>query len=175
MSMCRSLLLCCWKRVFAMTSAFSWQNSISLCPASFRIPRPNLPVTPGTSSLPTSQTRYLVPCASCLLVMPTSCQFAQLDSLEYLIFLMLRISFTLFHWLCHSLRLSTLNSWKNSRLFWLTGGSLWPEFVLCLKLYCIDLQDHCHWSIILFISMYYSIFHGILCTKHVYDTCYSFV
>ena len=36
-----------------MTSAFSWQNSISLCPASFRIPRPNLPVTPGASCLPT--------------------------------------------------------------------------------------------------------------------------
>ena len=36
-----------------MTSAFSWQNSISLCPASFRIPRPNLPVTPGVSCLPT--------------------------------------------------------------------------------------------------------------------------
>ena len=36
-----------------MTSAFSWQNSISLCPASFRIPWPNLPVTPGVSSLPT--------------------------------------------------------------------------------------------------------------------------
>ena len=32
-----------------MTSAFSWQNSISLCPASVRIPRPNLPVTPGVS------------------------------------------------------------------------------------------------------------------------------
>ena len=48
MSMC-SLLLCCWKRVFAMISAFSWQNSISLCPASFRIPRPNLPVTPSVS------------------------------------------------------------------------------------------------------------------------------
>ena len=30
-----------------MTSVFSWQNSISLCPASFHIPRPNLPVTPG--------------------------------------------------------------------------------------------------------------------------------
>ena len=27
MSMCR--VLCCWKRVFAMTSAFSWQNSVS--------------------------------------------------------------------------------------------------------------------------------------------------
>ena len=32
-----------------MTSAFSWQNSISLCPASFRILRPDLPVTPGVS------------------------------------------------------------------------------------------------------------------------------
>ena len=47
------LLLCYWKRVFAMTSAFSWQNSISLCPASFHIPRPNLPVTPDVSWLPT--------------------------------------------------------------------------------------------------------------------------
>ena len=36
-----------------MTSAFSWQNSISLRPASFCIPRTNLPVTPGDSSLPT--------------------------------------------------------------------------------------------------------------------------
>ena len=30
-----------------MTSAFSWQNSISLCPASFHIPRP---VNPGVSN-----------------------------------------------------------------------------------------------------------------------------
>ena len=30
-----------------MTSIFSWQNSISLSPASFYTPRPNLPVTPG--------------------------------------------------------------------------------------------------------------------------------
>ena len=30
-----------------------WQNSISLCPASFRISRPNLPITPGVSWLPT--------------------------------------------------------------------------------------------------------------------------
>ena len=48
MSMC-SCLLCSWKRVFAMTSACSWQNSVNLCPASFCIPRPNLPVTPGIS------------------------------------------------------------------------------------------------------------------------------
>ena len=52
MSMC-SLFLCCWKRVFAMTSVFSSQNSISLCPALFCTPRPNLPVTPGVSWLPT--------------------------------------------------------------------------------------------------------------------------
>ena len=31
MSMCRVFLLfCCWKRVFSMTSAFSWKNSVSL-------------------------------------------------------------------------------------------------------------------------------------------------
>ena len=43
----------CWKRVFAMTSVFSWPNSISLCPALFCTPRPSLPVTPGVSWLPT--------------------------------------------------------------------------------------------------------------------------
>ena len=37
MSMCRVMF--CWRRVFAMTSAFSWQNSVILCPASFCIPR----------------------------------------------------------------------------------------------------------------------------------------
>ena len=51
MPMCWSLLLCCWKRVFAMTSVFSWQNSISLCPASFCTPRPNMPISPGISWL----------------------------------------------------------------------------------------------------------------------------
>ena len=52
MSMCR-VFSCCWKIVSAITSVFSWQNSISLCPASFCTPRPNLPVTPGASWLPT--------------------------------------------------------------------------------------------------------------------------
>ena len=46
-----SCLLCCWKRVLAMTSVFSWQNSLSLCPASFCAQRPNLPITPGISWL----------------------------------------------------------------------------------------------------------------------------
>ena len=36
-----------------MTSVLSWQNSVSLCPASFCTPRPNLPVTPSISRLPT--------------------------------------------------------------------------------------------------------------------------
>ena len=39
---CVDLLLFCWKRVFTMTSAFSWQNSVSLCPALFFTPRSNL-------------------------------------------------------------------------------------------------------------------------------------
>ena len=34
-----------------MTSVFSWQNSVNLCPASFWTPGPNLPVTPGISWL----------------------------------------------------------------------------------------------------------------------------
>ena len=37
------------KEGVAMTSAFSWQKSVSLCPASFCTPNPNLPVTPGIS------------------------------------------------------------------------------------------------------------------------------
>ena len=36
-----------------MTSVFSWQNSVSLCCASFYNPRRNLPVAPGISCLPT--------------------------------------------------------------------------------------------------------------------------
>ena len=36
-----------------MTSVFSWQNSISLCPASFCTSKPSFPVTPGVSFLPT--------------------------------------------------------------------------------------------------------------------------
>ena len=48
MSMCRAFSF--WKRVFGMTSVFSWQ---SLWPASFCSPRSNLPVTPGFSWLPT--------------------------------------------------------------------------------------------------------------------------
>ena len=39
--------------MFDITSVFSWQSSISLCSASFGTPRPNLPVPPGVSWLPT--------------------------------------------------------------------------------------------------------------------------
>ena len=51
---CVESLLFCWKRVFAMTSVFSWQNSVSIRPASLCTPRPNLPVIPGITWLPTS-------------------------------------------------------------------------------------------------------------------------
>ena len=53
MSMCRVVSYVCWRRVFAMTSTFSWKNSFSLCPVSFYTLRPNFPVTPGISWLPT--------------------------------------------------------------------------------------------------------------------------
>ena len=52
MSMC-NVFSCVVGRVFSMTSVFSWQNSVSLWPASFFTPRPNLPVIPGISWLPT--------------------------------------------------------------------------------------------------------------------------
>jgi len=49
-----------------MTSVFSWQNSISLCPASFCTPRPNLPVTQGVSWLPTFAFQTLIMKSTCL-------------------------------------------------------------------------------------------------------------
>ena len=52
MSMCK-VASCVVEKGFAMTSAFSWQNSASFYPASFCSLRPNLPVTPGISWLPT--------------------------------------------------------------------------------------------------------------------------
>ena len=36
-----------------MISVFSWQNSVSLCPASFCTPRPNLAAALAVSCLPT--------------------------------------------------------------------------------------------------------------------------
>ena len=60
MSMCRVFSCVVGKRVFTMTSAFSWQNSVSLCPASFCTPRPNLPVTLGISWLPTFAFQSLI-------------------------------------------------------------------------------------------------------------------
>ena len=44
---CIQLSLVFLKKVFVMTHVFSCQNSFSLSPASFRTPRPNLPVTSG--------------------------------------------------------------------------------------------------------------------------------
>ena len=48
----QSCLLCCWRSVFAMTSAFSWQSSVSLCLASFCILSPNVLVIAPISWLP---------------------------------------------------------------------------------------------------------------------------
>ena len=47
--LCRALSLL--PSIFASMSVFSWQNSISLCPASFCTPRPNLPFKNHFSSV----------------------------------------------------------------------------------------------------------------------------
>ena len=52
MSMYRIVSWVVGKGCFAMTSVSSWQNSVSLCLASFCTPSPNLPVTPGRSCFP---------------------------------------------------------------------------------------------------------------------------
>ena len=53
MSMCRVVSYAVGRRCFLWPVCFSWQNSVSLCPASFCSPRPNFPVTPCISWLPT--------------------------------------------------------------------------------------------------------------------------
>ena len=50
------------KRVFTMTSVFSWQNSIRLCPASFCTPRPNLSYL--LTNLPIGLTDWTTPPAT---------------------------------------------------------------------------------------------------------------
>ena len=56
-----------------MTSAFSWQNSTSLYPASFCTTRPNLPVTLGVSWLPIFAFQSLAAAAKLLQSCPTLC------------------------------------------------------------------------------------------------------
>ena len=56
-----------------MTSMFSWQNSDSLCPASFCTPRPNLAVIPDVSWLPTFAFQSAVAAAKPLQSCPTLC------------------------------------------------------------------------------------------------------
>ena len=53
MFMCRVGFGVVGKRGFVVISMFSWQNSVSLWPASFGTPRSNLPITPGIFWCPT--------------------------------------------------------------------------------------------------------------------------
>ena len=57
MCMCRVFSCVVGRGCLLMTNAFSWQNSVSLWPASFCTPRPNLPVAPGISWLPTFESQ----------------------------------------------------------------------------------------------------------------------
>ena len=58
-----------------MTRAFSWQNSISLCPASFCTSKPNLPVIPGICKIMAS-----TPVTSWQIDGETVADFISLDS-----------------------------------------------------------------------------------------------
>ena len=53
MSMCRVFSCVVGRGCLLWPVHFLGNTLLSLCPASFRIPRPNLPVTPGVSWLPT--------------------------------------------------------------------------------------------------------------------------
>ena len=65
-----------WK--YLSKDLFHWQNAVSLCPASFCTPRPNLPVTPGISWLPTSAFQSpIMKRASLLDVSSRSCRSSQ--------------------------------------------------------------------------------------------------
>ena len=50
----------CTAFAVGVCSAFSWQNSVDLCPASFCTPRPKMPVIPGISWLPTFAFQSLI-------------------------------------------------------------------------------------------------------------------
>ena len=94
-----------------MTSVFSWQNSISLWPASFCTPKANLPVTPGISWLPTfafqspmmKRTSFLVLVLECLVGIHRT---AQLQLLQHL-------------WLKHRVKLTMMLNgftWKWTKI-----------------------------------------------------------
>ena len=115
MFMC-GVVLCCWKRVFAITNAISWQNSVRLCPASFCTPRPNLPVTPGRPD-----TDFLLLHSSPLWWKEHFFFFLML-ALEGLVGLHRTIQLHLF-----------LHSWLGHRpgLLWLNGLSWKPQRSFC--------------------------------------------
>ena len=96
-----------------MTSAFSWQNSISLCPASFCSPRPNLPVTPGVSWLHTFAFQSSIMKRKSFLVVnsrrscrSSSVQFSSVQSF-------IRVQLFVTPWIAaHQASLSITNSWS---------------------------------------------------------------
>ena len=58
---CR-VFFCVVRRGCLLWPVRSLGKTVSLCPASFRTPRPNLPLTPGVSSLPTFAVHASSPC-----------------------------------------------------------------------------------------------------------------
>ena len=122
-----------------MTSAFSWQNSISLCPASFCTPRPNLPVTPGVSWLPTFAFQSSIMKRTSFLVLV----------LEGLVGLHRTIELHLLqhYWLGHTLILNGL-PWKRTEIilsfFRLHPSTAFWTLLLTMMATPFLLRDSCH-------------------------------
>ena len=80
-----------------MTNMFSWQNSLSLCPASFCTPKPNLPVTQSSPDflLLHSSLLWLIGRLFLVLVLGGFLGLHRTDQLQFL----------WYQWLCHKLGL----------------------------------------------------------------------
>ena len=67
-----------------MTIEFSWQSAVSLCPASFCTKRPNLPVSPGISWLPTFSFQTSMMCRFSWLILGSLLGLHRTDQLQLL-------------------------------------------------------------------------------------------
>ena len=116
-----------------MTSVFSWKNSVILCSASLCTPKPNLPVTPGISWLPTftfhspvmkSTSSFLVLAPESLYIFISSVQFSRSV-----------MSDSATPWLtAHQASLSITNSWSLLTLMPINSVMSSSYLILCCPL-----------------------------------------
>ena len=113
-------------------SAFSWQNSISLCPASFRIPRPNLPVTPGDSWLPTFAFQSPIRKRTSFLGVSSkrSCRSSSVSSVQSLRHVRPFVT----PWIAAPQASLSINSWSSLKLTSIESVMSFSHLILCCPL-----------------------------------------